>query len=54
MYYGACAQRDDVELFFCFHDKYDLQSSKKCHRSTGPLKDVVDKVLDIKNHFVNC
>ena len=38
MYDGACAQRDNQELFICFEDYDDSSTHKYCHRSTGPLE----------------
>ena len=35
---GACAQRDDAEIFLCFTDVRDDSTYKNCHRSTGPLE----------------
>ena len=37
---GACAQRDDAEIFVCFEDYWGHDSSyKDCHYSTGPLEE---------------
>ena len=35
---GACAQRDDVEIFICFENRKDSSTWKNCRRSTGPLE----------------
>ena len=37
MRYGACAQRNDAEVFICFEDKTGRLTWKNCHRATGPL-----------------
>ena len=42
---GACAQRDNREVFICFEDVWDESTSKNCHRSTGPLE-VFSKLPD--------
>ena len=34
---GACAQRDDVEVFICFEDLDNYETHKNCRRSSGPL-----------------
>ena len=36
---GACAQRNDTEIFICFEDKDDEKTHKNCHRSNDPLGD---------------
>ena len=38
MVHGACAQRDNVEIFICFADIYNSQTTKNCHRATDPLE----------------
>ena len=35
---GACAQRDNTEVFICFEVAYDPGTTKNCHRSNGPLE----------------
>ena len=35
---GACAQRDNNEIFICFEDYYDRSTWKNCRRSNGPLE----------------
>ena len=35
---GACAQRNNREVFLCFEDYDDSSTWKNCHRSTGPLE----------------
>ena len=34
---GACAQRDNEEIFICFEDISDESTWKNCRRSTGPF-----------------
>ena len=36
---GACAQREDKEVFICFENIGDSKTWKKCRRSNGPLED---------------
>ena len=38
MYRGACAQRNDVEIFICFEDLTDKATFHSCSRAIGPLK----------------
>ena len=38
MFHGACAQRDDSELFICFENYAEVSSFKNCRVSNGPLK----------------
>ena len=38
MYRGACAQRDNREVFICFENYWDKSTNKNCHRSIGPLE----------------
>ena len=38
MKYGACAQRDDEEVFICFEDYKDSSTYKNCHVASGPLE----------------
>ena len=35
---GACAQRDDVEVFICFENYDDESTFKNCRLSAGPLE----------------
>ena len=35
---GACAQRDDREVFICFEHWWDSSTNKNCRRSNGPLE----------------
>ena len=35
---GACAQRDNQEVFICFENYSDSSTWKNCHRSNGPLE----------------
>ena len=35
---GACAQRDNAEIFICFENWDDKSTWKNCHRSIGPLE----------------
>ena len=35
---GACAQRENNEVFICFENSSDLSTYKNCHRSNGPLE----------------
>ena len=35
---GACAQRNDAEVFICFADAFNNRTTRSCHRSTGPLE----------------
>ena len=35
---GACAQRDNQEVFICFDNVLDPSTSRNCHRSNGPLE----------------
>ena len=37
MYQGACAQRDNTELFICFRSPWNSQTTRRCYRSNGPL-----------------
>lgn len=37
MWFGACAQRNDAEVFICFESSVDGSTWKNCHRATGPL-----------------
>ena len=37
MNHGACAQRNDVEVYICFENSDDPGTTKNCHRSNGPL-----------------
>ena len=38
--YGGCAQRDDKEIFLCFTNfaNWDSTTNKICYRSTGPFE----------------
>ena len=38
MYFGACAQRNNQEVFVCFEDIFDKSTYKNCRRSNGPLE----------------
>ena len=38
MRYGACAQREDFEIFICFEHVDDTRTYKNCRLSTGPLE----------------
>ena len=38
MYYGACAQRNDQEVYICFEVSNDSSTGKNCHVSSGPLE----------------
>ena len=38
MVLGACAQRDNREVFICFANYGDSSTSKNCHRSNAPLE----------------
>ena len=35
---GACAQRNDAEVFICFENDDDPETHRNCHRSNGPLE----------------
>ena len=36
---GACAQRDNAEIFICFADDADdTKAHKTCHRADGPFE----------------
>ena len=37
MHWGACAQRNNQEVFICFETPSNAKSAKNCHRSTDPL-----------------
>ena len=49
MYRGACAQRDNSEVFICFHDRDKGWTMKTCHRAKSPL-DEFEKLPD-SNHY---
>ena len=38
LYTGACAQRDDAEIFLCFTDISDDSTYKNCHLSNSPFE----------------
>ena len=38
MHYGACAQRDNAQIFICFEVASQEETHKNCRRSKGPLK----------------
>ena len=38
MYLGACAQRDNQEVYICFELESYLSQTKNCRRSIGPLE----------------
>ena len=38
VFFGACAQRDNAEVFICFENSLDSTTHKNCHRATGPLE----------------
>ena len=38
MYFGACAQRDNSEIFICFPDVSNDDTKQRCWRATDPLK----------------
>ena len=38
MNFGACAQRNNQEVFICFEDYQDSSTFKNCYRATGPLE----------------
>ena len=35
---GACAQRNNKEVFICFENRKDSSTNRKCRRSDGPLE----------------
>ena len=35
---GACAQRENAEVFICFENIYRIETLRNCHRATDPLK----------------
>ena len=38
MSFGACAQRDNEQIFICFEDFDDTSTYKNCHVTNGPLE----------------
>ena len=46
MVFGACGQRDNAEIFICFPNRYDDQTSKTCYRSSG-INDYTDGLKDL-------
>ena len=50
MYFGACAQRDNQEVFICFEKVGDLSTYKNCHRSNGPLEPFTKLPSSSYNH----
>ena len=38
MNFGACAQRNNQDVFICFEDYEDSSTFKNCYRATGPLE----------------
>ena len=38
MRHGACAQRNNAEIFICFEDYHQSDQCKNCYRSKGPLE----------------
>ena len=38
MYFGACAQRNDQQVYICFENYFDSSTGRNCHVSSGPLE----------------
>ena len=50
MTYGACAQRDNQEVFICFENYFDSSTNRNCHRSNGPLEAFSSMPSSINDH----
>ena len=50
MNYGACAQRNDEQIYICFEDLDDSSTGKNCHLANGPLENFSNLPSSTYNH----